>query len=304
MTSKFTTIITKEKKWYVSRCVELGVVSQGKTIEKAQENLKEAVEWPLKNPEIFKRMGVRPPKGILLYGPPGTGKTMLAKAVAKESESNFILINGPSLLSKWVGESEKAVREIFRKARQTSPTILFFDEIDALVPRRGGNEDNKVNERIVNQMLSEMDGLETLNDVLVLGATNRPDMVDPALLRPGRFDRVIFTPIPDVTSRKKIFEVHTKKMPLAKDVNLQQLADRTQGYVGADIEGVCREAAMFALREDMKSKQVNMGHFEKSLEVIRPSVSEEIEETYKQFAEYFSSARAKQIKPERASYVG
>ena len=273
-------------------------------METVKENLREAVEWPLKNPEMFKRMGIRPPKGILLYGPPGTGKTMLAKAVAKESESNFILVNGPSLLSKWVGESEKAVREIFRKARQTAPTVLFFDEIDALVPRRGGIEDNKVNERIVNQMLTEMDGLETLNDVLVLGATNRPDMVDPALLRPGRFDRVIFTPIPNVTSRKKIFEVHTKKMPLAKDVNMQQLADRTQGYVGADIEGVCREAAMFALREDMKSKQVNMSHFEKALEVIRPSVSEDIEETYKQFAEYFSSARAKQIKQERASYVG
>lgn len=274
-------------------------------LEDIKDKLKEAVEWPLKNPDIFKRMGIRPPRGILLYGPPGTGKTMLAKAVAKESEANFILINGPSLLSKWVGESEKAVREIFRKARQTAPTILFFDEIDAMVPRRSSGDETKVTERIVNQFLSEMDGLESLNDVLVLGATNRPDMVDPALLRPGRFDRVIYTPVPDELSRKKIFEIYLKKMPIVKEVNASDLAKKTEGYVGADIEGVCREAGMIALRENLKSKEVSMKHFLKALETIRASVDSETEEIYKKFEDYFGSARAKEIKKkDRVSYVG
>ncbi len=272
-------------------------------LEEVKEKLMEAVEWPLQKPEVFKRMGIRPPRGILLYGPPGTGKTLLAKAVAKESEANFILVNGPSLLSKWVGESEKAVREIFRKARQTAPTILFFDEIDALVPRRGG-DDNKVHERVVNQMLTEMDGLEALNDVVVIGATNRPDILDPALLRQGRFDRIIFTPIPDVESRKKIFTVHLMEMPIAKDVDVAELAELTSGYVGADIEGVCREAAMIALREDIKSKTVQLEHFKKALEVVHPSMDKEVEEVYNQLEKYFSSARAKQIKEEKMSYVG
>lgn len=268
--------------------------------------LLEAVEWPLKRPEVFKRMGIRPPRGILLYGPPGTGKTLLAKAVAKESEANFILVNGPSLLSKWVGESEKAVREIFRKARQTAPTILFFDEIDALVPRRGGSSESRVNERVVNQMLTEMDGLESLNDVVIIGATNRPDIVDPALLRPGRFDRIILTPIPDEESRKKIFEIHTVEMPLAKDVSITQLAKKTESYVGADIEGVCREAAMIALREDTKAKEVTMAYFEKALEVVHSSVDKETEEVYNHLEDYFSSARAKQIKEkeDKVAYFG
>ena len=208
------------------------------------------------------------------------GKTMLAKAVAKEAESNFILVNGPSLLSKWVGESEKALREIFRKARQTSPTILFFDEIDALVPRRIGSSDSgsRVGEKIVNQMLTEMDGLESLNDVVIIGATNRPDMLDPALLRQGRFDRIIFTSIPDLESRKKIFEIYLEKMPLADGVNLVDLASKTEGYVGADIEGVCREAAMIALREDLKSSDLKMEHFVKALDVVKASVDKEVEE--------------------------
>lgn len=274
-------------------------------LEDIKDKLKEAVEWPLKNPDIFKRMGIRPPRGILLYGPPGSGKTMLAKAVAKESEANFILVNGPSLLSKWVGESEKAVREIFRKARQTAPTILFFDEIDAMVPRRSSGDDTKVTERIVNQFLTEMDGLESLNDVLVLGATNRPDMVDPALLRPGRFDRIIYTPVPDEASRKKIFEIYLKKMPVVKEINASELAKKTDGYVGADVEGVCREAGMIALRENIKSKEILMKHFLKALEVVKPSVDAEIEEAYKKFEDYFGSARAKEIKKkERVSYVG
>jgi transitional endoplasmic reticulum ATPase len=275
-------------------------------LEEVKEKLKEAVEWPLNKPEAFKRMGIRPPRGILLYGPPGTGKTLLAKAVAKESESNFILVNGPSLLSKWVGESEKAVRHIFRKARQTSPTILFFDEIDALVPRRGrsNGDGSQATEKIVNQMLTEMDGLESLNDVLIIGATNRPDIVDPALLRQGRFDRIIFTPVSDEEGRKKIFEIYLKKMPVNKDVDSAKLADKTKGYVGSDIEGVCREAAMIALREDIKSKEVKMDHFMKALEVVRASVDKEIIDTYKQLENYFSVARAKQIKEHKAEYFG
>ncbi len=274
-------------------------------LEDVKEKLKEAVEWPLKRPEVFKRMGIRPPRGILLYGPPGTGKTLLAKAVAKESEANFILINGPSLLSKWVGESEKAVRQIFQKARQTSPTILFFDEIDSLAPRRGGGDDAKVHERVVNQLLTEMDGLESLNDVVIIGATNRPDMLDPALLRQGRFDRIILTSIPDLEGRKKIFEIYLQKMgEVVKDIDVAKLAKKTEGYVGADIEGVCREAAMIALREDLKAKEVFMKHFEQALDAVKASVDKEIEEAYKSLENYFSSARAKQIKEIRADYVG
>tara|TARA_Y100000310_G_C20675515_1_gene812807 strand:+ start:480 stop:2780 length:2301 start_codon:yes stop_codon:yes gene_type:complete len=273
-------------------------------LEEVKDKLKEAVEWPLKKPEVFKRMGIRPPRGIMLYGPPGTGKTLLAKAVAKESEANFILVNGPSLLSKWVGESEKAVREIFRKARQTAPTILFFDEIDALVPRRNTSSDSHVSERIVNQMLTELDGLESLNDVVVLAATNRPDIVDPALLRQGRFDRMILTPTPDEAGRKKIFEIYLEKMSLDKDIEITKLAKKTAGYVGSDIEGVCREAAMIALREDIKNTKVKMEHFVSALEVVPPSVSKDVEEAYEKLKNYFSSARARQIKEEKAGYFG
>ena len=273
-------------------------------LEDIKGKLREAVEWPLKNPEIFKRMGIRPPRGILLYGPPGTGKTMLAKAVAKESEANFISIKGPELLSKWVGESEKAVREIFRKARQTAPTILFFDEIDSLAPRRGVGDDNRVNERVVNQLLTEIDGLESLNDVVVIGATNRPDILDPALLRPGRFDRVILTIVPDIKAREKIFTIYTDKMPLAQEVSINDLAERTEGYVGADIDSVCREAAMIALREDLKIKEVSQRHFEAALKTVRPSVDKDIETAYKDLEGYFSSARAKQIKEKKEGYFG
>ena len=269
-----------------------------------KNKLKEAVEWPLQKPEVFKRMGIRPPRGILLYGPPGTGKTLLAKAVAKESEANFILVNGPSLLSKWVGESEKAVREIFRKARQTAPTILFFDEIDALVPRRGSGDDGRASERVVNQVLTEMDGLESLQDVVVIGATNRPDIVDPALLRPGRFDRIIFTPVPDEEGRVQIFEIYLKKMPLAVGVKAKELAQHAEGYVGADIEGVCREAAMIALREDIKAKEITREHFLNAMETVKPSVDKEIEEKYRELQDYFTTARAKQFKEEKAAYVG
>jgi len=273
-------------------------------MDEVKEELTEAIEWPLKNPKMFEKLGIRPPRGVLLYGAPGTGKTLIAKAVAKQSESNFILVNGPSLLSKWVGESEKAVREVFRKARQTAPTIIFFDEIDSLAPKRHGeSHDSGVTERIVNQLLTEMDGLEGLNDVVVIAATNRPDLMDRALLRPGRFDRIILTPVPDKATREKIFAVHTKNMPLDKDVKVKTLAEKTEMYVGADIEAVCREAAMFALREDMKTKKITMKHFEAALEKVKASVTEEIEDVYEEIKDSLKRARAKEMK-EKADYFG
>jgi transitional endoplasmic reticulum ATPase len=220
-------------------------------LEDVKQELSEAIEWPLKYPEVFSSLDTKPPRGILLYGPPGTGKTLLAKAVANESECNFISVKGPELLSKWVGESERGVRQIFRKARQAAPSIIFFDEIDALVPKRGTYMGSShVTESVVSQILTELDGLVELKNVMVLGATNRPDMLDEALLRPGRLDRVIYVPPPDRESRKKIFEVYLRnKDILAKDVNIDELVDRTEGYVGADIEALVREAKLAAMRE-------------------------------------------------------
>jgi len=266
-------------------------------LESVKQELVEAVEWPLKHPDAFKRLGVKPPKGILLYGAPGTGKTLMAKAVAHESESNFISIKGPELLSKWVGESEKAVREIFKKARQTAPTIIFFDEIDSLVPRRGAGSDTNVTERVVNQLLTEMDGLEDLHDIVIIGATNRPDIVDPALLRPGRFDRIILTHVPDKAARLEILKVHTKGMPL-KEVDIDYLAEQTEGFVGADIEALCREAAMLSLREDIKSKVITADHFEQALMKVSPSVSKDVEQMYIALQDKFKAARAKEMKAE------
>ena len=273
-------------------------------LEQVKQELREAVEWPLKFPDAFMNLGVKPPKGILMYGPPGAGKTLLAKAVANESEANFILVKGPELLSKWVGESEKAVRKVFKRARQTSPTIIFFDEIDALAPKRGADGGNQVTERVVNQLLTEMDGLEVLTNVVVIAATNRPDMIDTALLRPGRFDRVILTTIPDTATRKEIFAVHSKNMPLTTDVDLDLLAEKTEGYVGADIEAVCREAAIFMLREDIYAKKVTALAFEKALEKVKPSVTKEIEEAYKNMEGYFKQAHAKQMEKEKPVYYG
>ncbi len=253
-------------------------------LEAAKQELREAVEWPLKNPEMFKRMGIQPPKGILLYGPPGCGKTLLARAVATESEANFISIKGPEVFSKWVGESERAIREVFRKARMASPAVIFFDEIDSLVPRRGlGLGDSGVTERVVSQLLTEMDGIMALEDIVVLAATNRPDIVDPAILRPGRFDRLIYVPQPDEEARYKILKIHTKKMPLADDVDLRELASMTKGYSGADLSSLCREAAMNALRKNIKAEKVTFEDFKMALEKIPPSISPDMDNWYKGF---------------------
>ncbi len=241
-------------------------------LDDAKQELKEAVEWPLKYPENFQKLGVKPPKGILLYGIPGTGKTLLAKAVASESEANFISVKGPELLSKWVGESEKGVREVFRKAKQTAPTVIFFDEIDSIASTRSGDDgDSGVTKRVVNQLLTEMDGLEELEDVAIIAATNRPDIIDPGLMRPGRFDRHIKVDTPSEEARLAIFEVHTKDMPLANDVDLKKLAKMTDGYVGADIEAVCREAAMLTLRNDMESSEIQNKYFKEAIEKVKPA---------------------------------
>jgi transitional endoplasmic reticulum ATPase len=258
-----------------------------------KQELREVVEWPMKHPEIFERLGIRPSRGVLLYGPPGTGKTLLAKAVARESEANFIQVKGPSLLSMWVGKSEEGMRKVFERARQVAPCIIFFDEIDALAGRRGIEQGTKVTERVLNQLLAEMDGLEDLNDVLVVGATNRPDMLDPALLRPGRFDKVLLVNAPEEEGRLEILKIHTQKMPLAKDINLKEIAKETVGYTGADLEAVAREAAYFALREDINSKQVRKKHITESLKKIRPSVNKSTIDLYKKVEDtYLKSAKA------------
>jgi transitional endoplasmic reticulum ATPase len=250
-----------------------------------KQQLKEAVEWPLEDPVSFERMGIKPPRGILLYGPPGTGKTLLAKAVANESGANFLSVKGPEVLSKWVGESEKAVREIFKKAKQSSPSIVFLDEIDSIAPRRGAYEGSHVTESIVNQLLTSIDGMEGMEGVVVIAATNRPDIIDPGLLRAGRFDRLIKVSAPDEGARLSILKVHTEKMPLGKDVDLNELAKLTKGYVGADLESLCREAAIIALREDRKARVVNKNHFEEALRSVRSSVTEDVIKYYDRLAE-------------------
>lgn len=256
-------------------------------MEKTKQELKEAVEWPISNPEAFERLGIKAPKGILLYGPPGTGKTLLAKAVAKESEANFIQVKGPSLLSMWVGKSEEGVRKVFERARQVAPCVVFFDEIDSLAGKRGVEQGTKVTERVLNQLLAEIDGLEGLKDVTIIGATNRPDMLDPALLRPGRFDRIILADVPDEPSRLEIFKVHTKNTPLAKEVKLAELVKKTEGYVGADIESLVREAALNALRKNMSVKEVSKEDFEEAFKKVRPSVSHETASRYKKIEDHY-----------------
>jgi transitional endoplasmic reticulum ATPase len=224
-------------------------------LERVKQELREIVEWPLQHAELFRRARLRPPKGVLLEGPPGTGKTLLVKAFARQAGANFISVRGPELLSKYVGESEKGVREVFRKARQASPCIIFFDEIDALAPRRGSSGDGHVAERVVAQLLSEMDGVEELRGVLVLAATNRVDAIDPALLRPGRFDRVVEMGPPDEADRLAILQVHSRGRPMSPDIDLHDLARRTDGLSGADLEKLLREAAMTALRDFLAHPQ-------------------------------------------------
>jgi transitional endoplasmic reticulum ATPase len=254
-------------------------------LENVKQELREVVEWPLKYPEVFQKMGIEPPKGILLYGPPGTGKTLLAKAVATESGANFIAIRGPEVLSKWVGESEKAVREVFRRAREVAPAVVFFDEIDSIAPVRGQSFDSGVTDRIVNQLLTEMDGIVPLSNVVILAATNRPDILDPALLRPGRFDRVIYVPPPDKEARKQILKIHTKKVPLANDVDLDRLAELTEGYTGADLAALVREAALLKLREKLEPGPVEWRHFEQALKKVRPSLTRDDIVRYEQMAD-------------------
>lgn len=269
-------------------------------VKDVKQELQEAVEWPLKYQGLFVHSDATPPKGILLYGPPGTGKTLMAKAAAHESEANFISIKGPELLSKWVGESEKGVREVFRKARQAAPCIVFFDEIDAIAPTRSSHgSDSHVTERVISQLLTELDGLEVLSNVIIIAATNRPDIIDPALLRPGRFDRLLYVPPPDKEARIQILKIHTSKKPLAEDVKLDTLANQTEGYTGADIAALASAAVMLALREHIEKYKdpkkaesaknelkVHMKNFEEAMKKIRPLSKHEIE-TYKNIAEQF-----------------
>src|SRR6476620_7887642 len=284
-----------------------------------KQELQEAVEWPLKYQGVFTYADATPPKGILLYGPPGTGKTLMAKAAANESEANFISIKGPELLSKWVGESEKGVREVFRKSRQAAPCIIFFDEMDAIAPIRGNNGDSHVTERVISQLLTELDGLEILTNVIVIAATNRPDIIDPALLRPGRFDRLLYVPPPDRDSRVQIIKIHTKKKPLADDIDIEELANHTDGYTGADIASLMSAAVMLALRDHIskykdpkeadnhaQELKVNMRHLEEAMKKIRPLSTQELN-MYKTISEQFgkpgSQAQTDRFRQTRGSAI-
>jgi transitional endoplasmic reticulum ATPase len=255
-------------------------------LDEARDRLQEGVELPLKHPEAFRRLGIRPAKGFLLYGPPGTGKTLLAKAAARESEANFIATKSSDLLSKWYGESEQQIARLFNRARQVAPTIIFIDELDSLVPARGGGlGEPQVTERVVNTILSEMDGLEELQNVVVIGATNRPTLIDPALLRPGRFDELIYVGTPDTAGRRRILAIHTRNMPLADDVDLEKVAQRTDHFTGADLEDLVRRAGLTALRRGLDAAQVTMADFEVALSETRASVTPEMLEEYDRIQE-------------------
>ena len=252
-------------------------------VDEVRERLREGVELPLRHPDAFRRLGIRPAKGFLLYGPPGTGKTLLAKATAREAEANFIATKSSDLLSKWYGESEQQIARLFARARQVAPTVIFIDELDSLVPARGGGlGEPQVTERVVNTILAEMDGLEELQSVVVIGATNRPNLIDPALLRPGRFDELIYVPVPDRSGRRHILGIHTKSMPLAADVDLDDLAERAERFTGADLEDLVRRAGLFALRGSIEANAVTMAEFERALTETRASVTPEMEREYEQ----------------------
>jgi transitional endoplasmic reticulum ATPase len=266
-------------------------------LDYTKQQLIESVEWPIKNPEAFRRMGISPPTGVLLYGPPGCGKTLLARAVATESEANFISIKGPELLSKWVGESEKAVREVFRKAKLASPCIIFFDELDSIAPRRGSTgTDSGVTERVISQLLTELDGLAQSKEIILIAATNRPDILDPALMRPGRIDRLSYVPPPKQEDRVAIFNIFTEGMPLSKDVDTTKLALQMEYFTGADIESLCREAAIRALRDNIRAKTITMAHFNLALEEMHPSASKEVVESYERFEETLKQRKIGQRK--------
>ncbi|MFP3319251.1 MAG: CDC48 family AAA ATPase [Acidilobus sp.] len=270
-------------------------------LENVKQELREVVEWPLRYPNAFKRLGIEPPRGILLFGPPGTGKTLLAKAVATESGANFIAIRGPELLSKWVGESEKAVREVFRRARQYAPAVVFFDEIEAIASLRGSDVETDVTERVVSQLLTEIDGITGLENVVVIAATNRPDLVDPALLRPGRLEKLIYVPPPDEKGRLDILKIHTRHVPLAEDVDLREIAKMTNGYTGADLAALVREATLAALREDLKATRVRFKHFEQALSKVRPSVTKYMIDFYSRWLESARQISVTSTRPSQPS---
>nr|CAA56097.1 cdcH [Halobacterium salinarum] len=270
-------------------------------LTEAKNNVKESVEWPLNQPEKFTRMGVEPPAGVLLYGPPGTGKTLMAKAVANETNANFISVRGPQLLSKWVGESEKAIRQTFRKARQVAPTVIFFDELDSLAPGRGQTGGNNVSERVVNQLLTELDGLEEMEEVMVIAATNRPDIIDPALIRSGRFDRLVQVGQPGIEGREQILKIHTQDTPLAADVSLRELAERADGYVGSDLANIAREAAIEALRDDEDADDVGMAHFRAAMENVRPTITDDLMEYYDQVEDQFKGSQGPNVNSRQGS---
>jgi len=272
-------------------------------LEDVKEALTESVIWQIKNPESFKRVGIRPPHGVLLYGPPGTGKTHVVKALANEAAVNLIAIKGPEVLNMFVGESEKRVREIFRRAKQVAPAIILFDEIDAIAPRRGAEVGSRVSEQVVSQLLTEMSGIEDMEGVVVIATTNRPDIIDPALLRPGRFDRLIYTPAPEEKTRLEILNIHTRSMPL-KEVDLEKIAERTEGYSGADLEAVAREAGLSALRENPnKAKEVAKKHFEEALKKIKPSITEDMFKKYQRIVEEVKRTKLDE-KEATSRYIG
>ncbi|MHA1485930.1 MAG: CDC48 family AAA ATPase [Promethearchaeota archaeon] len=271
-------------------------------LEDLKQKLIESVDWPLSHPKIFKRMGINPPRGILLYGPPGCGKTLLARAVATETKANFISIKGPELLSKYVGESEKAIREIFRKAKMAAPCIIFFDEFDSIAPSRGRHTtDSGVSEKVLSQFLTELDGLEVKKDIIVIAATNRPDILDPALIRPGRIDRILLVPAPDEEGREKILKIFTKDMPLAANIDLSELNKKLDGFTGADIETLCREAGMIALRENLRARKITKEHFEMAIESLYPSITPEIIKWYEDFGKKLKSRIIQQSEDQMVS---
>ncbi|SES77627.1 transitional endoplasmic reticulum ATPase [Methanococcoides vulcani] len=271
-------------------------------LDEAKQEIVEAVEWPIKRPDRIMEMGIKAPKGILLYGPPGTGKTLLAQAVANESNANFISIKGPQMISKFVGESEKAIRETFKKARQVSPCIIFFDEIDSIASTRmADSETGRASQQVVNQLLTELDGLEALKEVVVIAATNRPDMLDPALMRSGRFDRLVLVGNSTMEGRESIFRIHARDIPLDGEVSISELAAMTEGYVGADIESVCREAVMLALREDFEAELVKNRHFLAAMEKVKPTITEDMTTFYNKIQEKLKGGTHQQ---ETSSYMG